>query len=358
MENTSSGWVRRELRSLVELKETQRLWHIALLAALCVGIPLLVGYYFDALPYGILACTGGLVILYLPLTSVAHRMVTLLVCSFGFMVSFTVGISFSFHPVLSSVVLGLFALTVHWVVNFFSLRPPGNFFFIMVATIASCMPFELETIPSRVGFVGLGTMLACGLAFFYSLYITRKHPPRRPIIVRKNTYTSLFEAVIIGVFVGGSLLVGHLLPVDNPYWIPISCAAVMQGVSLQHVWQRSFHRILGTFLGMGLAWGLLLLNLTPLRVCLSIMLLQFIIEILVVRNYGLAVVFITPLTILLAEAGSAMTALPNALILARMLDIFIGSMIGALGGWFLHHEQLRTKAERQIRKTRVGFLRR
>ncbi len=47
-----------------------------------------------------------------------------------------------------------------------------------------------------------------------------------------------------------SLLIGLLLKLDNPYWLPISCAAVIQGVTLQQVWRRTFQRILGTFVGL------------------------------------------------------------------------------------------------------------
>ncbi len=347
------------LKSLFELRKTERLWHIPLLASLCSGLPLLIGLYYHKLDYGILSCMAGLVILYLPSTSVANRMITLLACSFGFMISFAIGVVFSFNPVVSSVVFGLFALSVHWVVSFFRMKPPGSFFFIMLASIASCMPFDLMSIPTKVGLIGMGGMLACVLAFFYSLYIVRKHPPQKQtIVIRKSKYASMVEATIIGVFMGGSLLIGHLLKLDNPYWVPISCAAVMQGVSLNHVWQRSFHRILGTLVGLGLARLLLQLHLTPLSICICIFVLQFIIEMLVVRHYGLAVIFITPMTIFLAEAGSALTADPNQLIFARLLDIALGSIIGAVGGWFVHHEQLRHRAERQIRKTRVALFRR
>src|SRR5687768_11681188 len=120
-------------RSLFELKKSERLWHIPLLASLCTGIPLLTGLYFDNLRYGILACTAGLVILYLPSSSLANRMITMLACSFGFMVSFAIGIIFSFNPFVSSLVLGLLAFGVHWIVNYFRMKPPGSFFFIMIA---------------------------------------------------------------------------------------------------------------------------------------------------------------------------------------------------------------------------------
>ncbi|MDI1303720.1 MAG: FUSC family protein [bacterium] len=356
MKDNFKTLVFREAKSLFELKKTERLWHFPVLASLCVGLPLLIGYYFNKLDYGILSCMGGLVILYLPTTTVARRMIMLLTCSFGFMISFVIGLCFSFNPILSAVVLGFFAMSVYWVVNYFGMKPPGSFFFIMIASIASCMPFDLEKIPIRVGLIGMGAMLACLLALFYSLFSA--NPVKTElIVVKKSNYTTLFESGIVGFFIFVSLLTGHLLQLSNPYWLPISCLAVMQGASLQHVWQRSFQRVLGTFIGLGLAWLLLLLKMTPLTICISIMVLQFIIEMLVVRHYGLAVIFITPLTLFLAEAGSAMTVDANTLISVRFVDILLGSIIGAIGGWFLHHEQLRHNAERQIRKTRVHILR-
>src|SRR5690606_14698318 len=134
---------------------------------------------------------------------------------------------------------------------------------------------------------------------------------------------------------------------------PISCLAVMQGISRYQVWERAFHRITGTFVGMGLCWIILLVCKTPLSICIGIFILQFIIEILIVKHYAAAVVFITPMTILLAEMGSSFAGNSEILIPTRFLDISLGSFIGIIGGWFIYHQQLKQKAVRQIRKTRV-----
>lgn len=344
--------------SLFQLKQTERLWHIPVLASLCSGIPLLIGLYLQHFNYGILSCTAGLVILYLPSANVAQRMITMLACSFGFMISFAIGIIFSFNPIISAVVLGLLTFGVQWTATYLRMKPPGSFFFIMIASIASCMPFDLETIPLKVGLVGMGAMLACLLALLYSLYIVRTDTvSMEQIHIQTKKYHNTIASVITGFFVGVSLLISHLLHLSNPYWVPISCLAVMQGVTLEHIWQRSLHRILGTLVGLGLAWLLLLQHLTPLAVCIIIFIIQFIIEILVVRHYGLAVIFITPLTILLAEAGSVISANPNVLMPTRFFDIALGSVIGAIAGWFIHHEQLKEKAQRQIRKTRIALIR-
>ena len=343
--------LKREIKQLFQLKKTERLWHIPILASLCTGLPLLMGYFIGRLDYGILACLGGLAILYMPSTQLEHRMITQVLCAFGFVLSFTIGICFSFNPNISAVVLGLYAFGVNLVTRHFRLSAPGNFFFIMIASMAICMPFDILTIPTNIGLIALGSIFACILAFLYSIYITGLYRDILlfPLAPRKAKAV-LAESITVGIFAFGSLLVAHLFKLENPYWVPISCLAIMQGVSVAHVWQRGIHRVGGTFVGMGLTWLLLQIHMTPLSICISILVLQFIIEILVVRHYGLAVIFITPMTVFLSEIASSSSADPSQLISLRVLDIIIGSCLGVLGGWILHNQQ--------IRKTRIAFLRR
>ena len=61
------------------------------------------------------------------------------------------------------------------------------------------------------------------------------------------------------------------------------------------------------------------------------MVLAFVTEMLVVRHYGLAMIFVTPLTILLAEATQLGHETPAALLQARLFDTLLGSVVGLLG---------------------------
>ena len=120
---------KEELKKALAIKKSERPWHIALLASLCVGSPLLLGLYFNQFTFGFLAAISGTVILYLPLNaSTTIRMITLLTCSFGYIISFTVGLLFSFDPLISSLTFGLFAIAIHWITLNYKLKPPGNFF--------------------------------------------------------------------------------------------------------------------------------------------------------------------------------------------------------------------------------------
>jgi len=329
------------------------------MAMFAIGVPLLTGWYFDNLQAGLLACLAGLVILYLPSNlPTPQRMFIMLVCSFGFMFSFVVGVIFSFNYIVSALVFGLFATAIHWLSLYFSMPPPGSFFFIMIASMASNTPFDFDTIATRIGYFVLGTMFACTLALIYSFIVGRKYLSKTPIriiqsVPLKTQIDYLIRSIIVGVFMLISLLVGNVLHFNNPYWIPISCMAIMQGISLYHVWQRALQRIAGTFIGIGVCWALISISQAPLYLCICIMLLQFIIEIFISRNYAIAVIFITALTVLLAEAGSPLIHSPNALIQARLIDIVIGSLLGGIGGWLLHHEYLRHQTVDRFRTTRI-----
>jgi hypothetical protein len=43
------------------------------------------------------------------------------------------------------------------------------------------------------------------------------------------------------------------------------------------------------------------------------------------------------------KSRNAISADPNVLIPTRFFDIALGSVTGAIAGWFIHHEQLKEK---------------
>jgi uncharacterized membrane protein YccC len=327
-----------ELRFLLLVNPQQRPWQIPLLAALAVGLPLLTAAWLGHFGFGITTCLGALVILYMPQGRTMRRGIsTLAACGCGFVLCFALGAGTSFNPWISALTLGITAALATALCRLWALPPPGTFFFIMITALGSTAAFAPELIPLRLGLVALGSLTACLLALAYNLCQMRGSPTTSvPITLPAQDVRQIVgEAVIVGVFVGGSYAVARWLGLDNPYWVPISCAAIMQGASLRLLWQRKIHRILGTGLGMLLAWGIFSLSLSHLQIALVVMALQFVIEVLVVRNYGLAMVFITPLTVLFADAAGPIHDV-EALILARMFDILLGSVIGFFGGWACH----------------------
>lgn len=112
----------------------------------------------------------------------------------------------------------------------------------------------------------------------------------------------------------------------------------MQGATFVAMWQRKIHRVLGTVIGLSLTWIIFSLSPSAIEVAFIIFALNFMVELLVVRNYALAVIFITPLTILFAESTSIGNS-SELLIMARLTDIIVGSAFGLVGGWILRNSK-------------------
>ncbi|GGY63275.1 FUSC family protein [Cellvibrio zantedeschiae] len=340
--------MQQKIKSLFILNKPSRPWHVALVATIGMTIPALLGVYFEQMANAILACVGTMVILYIPRTSIPHRMVTLAVCSFGIVACFTLGLGAGFNISIAAIMLVATTMLVDFICRYYAIPAPGNFFFVFLAALGCTLPFNLELIPARVGLVALGCMLSCLIAFFYSLCVNLPAP--NPVAATEKNIARLFlQSAVIGFFVGGSYLLAEIIGLQKPYWVPISCAAIMQGANFTLVWQRNIHRVAGTVLGMGLAWCIFSQSLQGWSFALAIILLFFIVELLVVHHYGLAVIFITPLTLLLAE-GSASRTLHESLVVTRLGDIALGSAIGFVGGWVMHHPKILLAPESLLNK--------
>lgn len=55
----------------------------------------------------------------------------------------------------------------------------------------------------------------------------------------------IFDSIVIGIFVGIYLTAAHALQLQKAYWVPVSCLAVIQGVSLLAVWNKQLQRVIG-----------------------------------------------------------------------------------------------------------------
>lgn len=349
--NRFQTFLRRELQHLLAFNASDRRWPMPFCAALASGLPLLVGAWFDHLDYGLVSSLGGLVFLYMPNTPLSHRMVSLMASAFGVSACYALGLMCHFLPVMLVPVLVFISIVVTMICRFYLLGPPGSLFFVMAAAIGCYSPIDVMQLPLFVGLLSLGALLAFLLAFFYSLYDLRQ---RLPDVVQPLPAPSfdfvIVDSIVIGAFVGIALALAQALQLDRPYWVPVSCLAVIQGASLRAVWNKQVHRIVGTGLGLLVAWGLLILPLDKWSVSLLMMLLAFCIELLVVRHYGLAVIFVTPLTIFLAEASHLGQASPDELLLARLFDIVLGSVTGLFGGLCLHSPKFRSRLGGLIRR--------
>lgn len=320
-------------------------------AGLAAGVPLFVGNYFGDMSSALVASLGGMVFLYLPFTPLVHRMMQILCAASLMSMAFFLGLlTYHFPSVLIPVMMAL-TLAVSMLIRFFRIAPPGSIFLVMSAMIAAYLPHELGDIPRLTGLHFIGSIWACVVALFFTLYgMWRGYPFTQPPQPVRDLRLVVVDSLIIVVCAGASLMVADMLGLDKPYWVPVSCLAVMQGVNFRAVWNKQVQRIAGTAGGMAVSWLLLSMHLSGWWLCAAMTLLSCVIEIIVVRHYAAAMLFVTPMTIFLAEAGGGGNLPVDAMIYARFIDIVVGSLAGMLGALALHYLGLRDAIARLLIK--------
>ena len=138
----------------------------------------------------------------------------------------------------------------------------------------------------------------------------------------------LVVSLRVGLAAAIAGVVGIALDLERAYWIVATAVLVLhQGLDWNRSLQRGLERVVGTLVGLALAGGVLLLAPQGLWLALTLAVLQFLITMLVVRNYALAAVFITAIALTMASGGHAAGNIEE-LLWDRAIDTIIGCAIG------------------------------
>jgi len=132
----------------------------------------------------------------------------------------------------------------------------------------------------------------------------------------------------LATFLAGA--VASELGLERAYWTMAAAVLMLhQGLDLVRTLQRGLERMLGTWAGLVIAWGVVSLRPTGLWLAFTLMAFQFLIELFVLRNYAITVAFITPVALMIAAGGHAVSDVPHLLI-ARGVDTMLGCAIAFL----------------------------
>ena len=338
-----------ELAHLLTVNRSKRPWHMPIIAAIAISFPVFVGAYFDALSSGIKASLGAMVILNIPLVGkLPYRLVTVMAWGFAMSLCFALGLIAQQAPLLKLPIFTLMAFGIVIFGRYYRQPPPAGLFVMMAGAIALFIPLPLEDILRATGLVMLGSGFALVMALLYSLFLLATRPAT-PTPTYSYELDTITESVIVASFVSLALLIAVTLQLSNPYWAAVSCFLIIQGIHLRTMWIKQIHRLLGTVLGVVLASWMLSWGLSIWGVALAILTMMLCIETLVDRHYGLAVIFITPLTIFIAEYGSGLPLSESAyqeVIRTRLFDTVIGCLVGLSGGVVMHSTNLRIPLRR------------
>ena len=187
---------------------------------------------------------------------------------------------------------------------------------------------RLSTVPPDIGGdpTGLSPLGRPGVATLLRQTVTPGSPSLR-----------LALRAAVAVAIAGT--VAACLDVDHTYWAMAAAVLILhQGFDWRRTVQRGIERTLGTWLGLILAGVILAIAPSGPWLALTVGALQFAIEMLVIRNYTLAAIFITPAALTIASGGHPVTDVPH-LLLSRGVDTVIGCAVALLVLWLAHRRR-------------------
>ncbi|MGY1457084.1 MULTISPECIES: FUSC family protein [unclassified Luteimonas] len=158
------------------------------------------------------------------------------------------------------------------------------------------------------------------------------HPRAREALLDALRPGSSARRILVRVAIAALLAGGlaSLLHLERAYWaVAAAVLLLFQGFDWVRMVQRSTERLIGTWVGLLLGGAILAWHPQGLWLVLVIVALQFTVEMLVMRNYAIAVIFITSAALTLASGGHPVPDVPQY-VLARGVDTLLGVVVALL----------------------------
>lgn len=217
-------------------------------------------------------------------------------------------------------------------------HPPGPMFGVFAVTACA-------SIPSTPGDLVPALLVSAGAAAFsvavgWSGTWWRTSVRRRPGVRtarRRADWTAVARRHVVrcaaGCLVAGVVATSVSAPLGlgHPYWAMVAAVVPLVAREWHQQVTRGVQRVLGTFAGLLVAAALLLLDLPTLALIAVVVVLQGTAELLIGRNYALALVAVTPLALLMVHLASPTS--PRELLVDRGVETLLGVLVGVGVGW-------------------------
>ncbi|MFG3420489.1 FUSC family protein [Micromonospora sp. NPDC048063] len=199
-------------------------------------------------------------------------------------------------------------------------HPPGPLFLVFGFGAAASVPHAVSDVPTAAAVAGLSSLFALLIGAVGSVLRRQRSRPAR--LRHVWTWEPVRYAVAVVLAGGAATAIG----IGHPYWAMVAAVVPLsaRGVTAQLV--RAGHRIVGTLLGLLTSAALLAPGFSPVATVLVVAALQIVTELLVGRNYGLALLFITPMALLMGQLAAARPV--GSLLVDRGVETVIGAAIG------------------------------
>jgi len=211
-------------------------------------------------------------------------------------------------------------------------HPPGPLFQVFAFAACAAVPSTAGDLPVALAVAGAAAAFSV-LVGNVGAWWRGRVEVGAPGATRRPSYAASLRWHVlpcsVGVLVAG--LVSTAAGIGHPYWAMVSAVVPLVARDLRRQVVRGLHRVVGTALGLVLAGLLLSLGLPTLVIVLGVAVLQVVAELLVGRNYALALVAVTPLALLMVHLA---VPSPTATLLAdRGVETLLGVVAGLVVGY-------------------------
>jgi hypothetical protein len=312
----------------------------AIRVAVAVGVPLLALDALGRLDLAVYAAFGGLAMLYGHSERPKQRVESQIVAGAGLVLAIAVAMAWSAAQAPVAVLGALLAVTViaaatlgaamRWV-------PRGEMFFVLVLLIIANIPTSWDRLPLGIAVGAGGAALSVLLAWLIGADRAdaggeaasggwRRRAAAGYAALDRGQHLVLVAAATLGVLTAWALAL--MLGVGNPFWAAVTVAALMPALAAADVWRRLLHLMLGTLGGVGIATVLFSFDPGHLALIAIIIACQGAAEIAVSRNYGVALLFFSPLAIGMSNLSRGAPWQP--LLVDRLAEAALGTAVAFL----------------------------
>ncbi|MGJ0182454.1 FUSC family protein [Corynebacterium glyciniphilum] len=321
-------------RSMLTLGPAQADLVPAVRVSLSLAVPVVVLLLADRIEWSLFASFGAFTSIYgryaptrirLRHQALIGVMLTLCVALGAVIAQLAVNWTDTTHAVVTVLAGSLVAAVTATVIMVHDLKPSGAVFTVFATTAVASAPVTAS--PWTALAIAAGSASWCILLSWLSRWtgeantgIDVPSPPSFPRVEKIRQFSRYGTAALLG----GT--VASLTGIASPYWAQVAAVVPLSAPRHRQQVERGLHRIVGTVLGVGVAAFLLSFPSQPWQIVVWVVVMQFLAELFVLRNYSLALVFITPLALLMVFLAHPQPI--GTLLGARIAETVIGSAVG------------------------------
>lgn len=305
-------------------------------AGVAVAIPLTILLLVGRIDLAVYASFGSFTALYGRSEPYRIRLVSVSTAAISLTATISAGVLLAclgtplLPTAIALVVVIAFGVLVHAALGWIPGQPV---FFVFALLVCAVVPTTWTEAPLAIGVAAASAALSWLLCM--SGWMLRKvggnrlaHRFRPLHRTPVRTLAVLRDAVVwrtIAATAGAGLLAGGIslaFGIGRPYWAVVTVVAVMPLAHASFSFSRAMHRTLGTIGGVIVAGVVLAFDPPAVVIVVFAVICQFVVELIIGKNYGIALVFITPLALTMSSLSQPSAVLP--LVTDRVVETVVG----------------------------------